>query len=122
VQNHSRRSRRGVALLEALVALVMLMTAGATVMALAAEATHAAGHASATEKELRRANGLFEAVTLWPREDLDRHLGSHEQGPWRLDVERSAPTLYTLTLSDSLDARRILRTIVYRPESPRDTL
>jgi hypothetical protein len=111
-----------VALLETLVALVMLMTAGTTVAALAVEATHAAGHARAAEQELRRANGFFEAVALWPREDLDRHLGSHEQGPWRLDVERSAPTLYTLVLSDSLGARTLLRTIVYRPEPPRDTL
>lgn len=110
------------ALLETLVALVMLMTAGATIVALAVEASHATGHAAAAERELRRANGFFVAVTLWPREDLDRHLGSHEQGPWRLEVERSTPALYTLTLSDSLGARTLLRTIVYRPEPPRDSL
>lgn len=122
MRSHSSRLRRGVALLEALVALVMLVTAGATVVALAAEATHAVSHAHASEKEMRRASGFFEVVTLWPREDLDRHLGSHEQGPWRLDVERAASTLYTLTLSDSLATRTLLRTVVYRAEPPRDTL
>lgn len=116
-----RRPRRGAALLEALVALVVLATAGAAVTALAVMSGDVVHRAHSAERELRGANAFFAVVSLWPREDLDRHLGDREQGPWRLHVDRSMPTLYTITLRDSLGARTLLRTVLYRPEQPRDT-
>jgi hypothetical protein len=117
-----RRPRRGAALLEALVALVVLTTAGAAITALAVMSGDATHRAHSAEEELRRADAFFSMVSLWPREDLDRHLGDHEQGSWRLHVDRSMPTLYTITLRDSLGARTLLRTVLYRPEQPRDTI
>lgn len=116
------KARRGVALLEALVALVVLMTAGASVTALVVEASHAVEHAHEGELQNRRATRFFETITLWPREDLDRHLGEHGQGAWRLEVERSSPTLYVIVLKDSLGARALLRTVLYRPGVPHDTI
>jgi type II secretory pathway pseudopilin PulG len=117
-----RRPRRGAALLEALVALVILASAGAAVTALAVESGRAVQRAHAAEAELRRADAFFTVVALWPREDLDRHLGDREQGPWRLRVERLRPTIYTISLADSVGARPLLRTALYRPEAPRDSL
>jgi hypothetical protein len=116
-----RRNRRGAVLLEALVALVIMASAGAAVAALAVESSQAVRRARSTEAELRRADAFFAIVALWPREDLDRHFGEHQQGPWRLRVERSNLTLYGITLTDSLGARPLLRTVLYRPEPPRDT-
>ena len=118
----SRGSRRGAVLLEALVALVIMTSAGATVAALAVECGHAVQQTRSTEAELRRADAFFAIVALWPREDLDRHFGEHQQGPWRLRVDRPSLTIYAITLSDSLGARALLRTDLYRPEPPRDTL
>lgn len=109
-------------LLEALVALVILASAGAAVAALAVESGHVVRRTRETESELRRADGFFAIVALWPREDLDRHLGEHEQGPWRLRVDRPAPTLYSITLTDSLGRRPLLHTVLYRPAAPRDSL
>lgn len=117
-----RARRRGAALLEVLVALVIITTAGASVAALASETARAVSHARDAESEMERAEAFFEEVTLWPRDDLDRHLGNREQGPWRLDVEHVAPTLYSLMLTDSSGTRPLLRTVVFRPEVPRDTL
>ena len=111
-----RRTRGGFALLEVLVSLVILTTAGATVVSLAAETSRAVRRAREAEMELRPALVFFGAVTLWPREDLDRHLGTRPQGPWRLRVDRVATTLYALTLTDSLGTRPLLRTVVFRPE------
>jgi hypothetical protein len=119
---NKRRPRRGAALLEALVALVVLTTAGAAITALAVTSGDVVHRAHSAEEEIRRANAFFSMVSLWPREDLDRHLGDREQGPWRLNVDRSMPTLYTITLRDSLGARTLLRTVLYRPEPPRDTI
>jgi type II secretory pathway component PulJ len=116
------RKRRGAVLLEALVALVIMASAGAAVAALAVECGQAVQRTRSTEAELRRADAFFAIVALWPREDLDRHFGEHKQGPWRLRVERSSRTLYAITLTDSLGARALLRSVLYRPEPPRETL
>jgi type II secretory pathway pseudopilin PulG len=115
-----RRRRKGAILLEALVALVIMASAGAAVAALAVESSQAVRRTRSTEAELRRADAFFALVALWPREDLDRHFGEHQQGPWRLRVERPTLTTYAITLTDSLGARALLRTVLYRPEPPRD--
>ena len=117
-----RRRRRGAVLLEALVALLILASAGAAVGALAIESSRAVQQSRSANAELRRADEFFATVALWPREDLDRHLGEHEQGPWRLRIERPSPTIYSVSLMDSLAARAVLRTLLYRPEPVRDSL
>lgn len=110
------RSRSGAALLEALVALTILATAGAAIVVFATDAFRAVVLARAADAEVRRANALLEAVTLWPREDLDRHLGDRAQGPFRMVIQRPVPTLYTVVLTDSTRRRQILRTAIYRSE------
>ena len=120
--NTRRARRRGAALLEVLVALVIITTAGASVAALASETARAVSHARDSELEIERARDFFEQVTLWPRDDLDRHLGTREQGLWRLDVEHIATALYSLVLTDSSGSHALLRTVVFRPEVVRDTL
>lgn len=102
-------------LLEALVALTILATAAASVVAFANDSTLAVRHARDAEKEMRRASALLDAVALWPREDLDRHLGGRQEGPWYLHIARVTPALYSVVLTDSSGARELLRTAVYRP-------
>ena len=120
-----RRVRRtapmGAALLEVLIALTILATAGATVVALSAQSAQVVRQAREGERELREAGAFLDAVALWPRDDLDRHLGTREQHPWRMRVDRAAPTLYVVTLTDSTGSRELLRTSVFRPEATRGT-
>jgi type II secretory pathway pseudopilin PulG len=108
--------RTGAVLLEVVVALTILVTAGATLIALASESTRAVRHAHAAAVEMREANALFEAVALWPRADLDRHLGERAQGRWRMRVDRPTPTLYVVMLTDSVSNVEVLRTALFRPE------
>ena len=65
---------------------------------------------------MRDASALLEAVALWPRADLDRHLGDRPQGAWRMQVDRPTPTLYVIVLADSTNRRELLRTTLYRPQ------
>jgi hypothetical protein len=114
----SRRMRRtGAALLEVLVALTILVTAGATVAGFASEAANANARSAARERSMRDASAFLEAVALWPRADLDRHLGDRVQGPWRMRVDRPTPTLYVIVLADSTNSRELLRTALYRPQT-----
>ena len=75
-----------------------------------------ARRAEAAETEIRRASAFMDAIALWPRADLDRHLGDRAEGPWRLIIDRPVPTLYLVVLTDSLSRRELLRTALYRPE------
>jgi len=110
-----RRVPHGIVLLEVLVALTILAVVSASVVAFAAESGGAVTRARDAEREMRRANELLTAVSLWPRADLDRHLGDRPQGPWLMRVDRITPTLYAVVLSDSVRGREILSTLLYRP-------
>jgi type II secretory pathway pseudopilin PulG len=118
-----RNARGGVVLLEALVALAILGVAGGAMAALAVGASTSVRRAQDADDETRRASALLEAVALWPREDLDRHLGTRVQGAWQVDVERPAPMLYTVSVADSTGRLELLHTALYRPrpaERPAD--
>jgi type II secretory pathway pseudopilin PulG len=117
--HRTRRSgRKGIALLEALVALVILTTVGASTVTMAAEAARDIQRARRTESAMRAANAFFDAVSLWSRDDLDRHLGNRPQGAWLMRVDRPTPTLYIATLTDTATHTELLRTSLFRPESP----
>jgi type II secretory pathway pseudopilin PulG len=113
------RLQRGAALLEVLAALVILASAGGGAVMLAIETARAVERARAGEAALRQASAFLDAVALWPRADLDRRLGDRRQGPWRLRIDRPAPTLYVVVLTDSTGARDLLRTALFRPDTAR---
>lgn len=115
------RARSGMTLLEVLVALAILGVAGAATIGLASESWRAVRTAREADGSLREASAFFDAVALWPRGDLDRHLGDRGQGPWRMRVERPTPTLYVVILADSSSGLTILETSLFRPEAPRET-
>ena len=112
-----RSARPGVVLLEVLVALAILGAVGAATAALAVQASESVRRAQRADDEIRRASALLEAVALWPREDLDRHLGVRSQGEWRMEIGHPAPPLYTVAVLDSAGAQELLRTALYRPVS-----
>lgn len=113
-----RRPRHGVVLLEAIVALTILTVAALASVAMVRQAVESARRAEVTEGEIRKASAFMDAIALWPRADLDRHLGNRAEGPWRLVIDRPVPTLYLVALTDSLSRRELVRTALYRPLPP----
>jgi len=109
-------TRRGLVLLEVIVALSILSVAGVSVVSLAASALSTMARANQADVASQHGNHFFDAVSLWPRADLDRHLGDRLEGPWRLRVERPIPTLYVVSLRDSTTDRILFATSLYRPE------
>lgn len=110
------RTRAGTALLEVIAAVTILSIAVVAAVAMSAEAMRALERARAAEAEVIAASSFLDAVALWPREDLDRRLGARVQGPWRLYIERTLPTVYSIILIDTLSGRDLLRTALFRPE------
>jgi type II secretory pathway pseudopilin PulG len=102
-------------LLEVLLALTILGMVGAALTALALESGRSVARTAETERELRRASGFLEAVALWPRDDLDRRLGTRRQGAWLLTIDRRSTALYAIRLRDSTGSNELLHTVLYRP-------
>jgi type II secretory pathway pseudopilin PulG len=105
-------------LLEVIVALVILAMAGISAIGLVQQAQRSVDTARSADADMRSASAFFDAVSLWPREDLDRRLGSRRQGRWMLSVDRPARTLYRVALFDSTGQHRILETAVFRVTRP----
>ncbi len=95
--------------------MTILGIAGASIVTLAVDSGRLVRHAQESETDLRRADGLLTSVSLWSREDLDRHLGDRAQGAWTMTVTLASPVLYAVTLRDSATMSPFLATVLYRP-------
>lgn len=111
--------RRGVALLEALIALAIVATAAASLLAFASEALHAVHRGVRVDRESRAASAFLDAVSLWAPDELDQRLGARRQGPWTLMIERPQPGRYVVAIDDSTRSHQLLSTAFFRP-SPGD--
>ena len=115
-QTQRRPVRRGVVLLEVLVALVLVATAGTVVLALLVQTETAVRRAREAERRLGRAQAFFQAATMWSAAELDLRLGTRVQGAYRLTIQRPSPTVYLLALADSATPTHpLLASAVYRP-------
>jgi prepilin-type N-terminal cleavage/methylation domain-containing protein len=110
--------RRGHTLLEVIVALAILGMAGVAMTSMAIDTGLHLRRAEAADAATSNASEFLDAVALWTHADLDRHLGDHVQGPWRLRIERVVPRLYEVELRDSTGTRALLATALYA--APRD--
>jgi prepilin-type N-terminal cleavage/methylation domain-containing protein len=109
--------RRGVALLEVLAALAILGIAGSGLTAFAIDVGGAVHRARAEDERMRSTSAFLDKIALWERDDLDRHLGDHRQGDWRLSIARPSATLYVVRLADSSGTRTLLSTALYRRDA-----
>ena len=95
-------------------ALAILGSAGVAMVAQVRTAMAVSSRTERAEMEIAEASEFLEAVALWPRGDLDRHLGNRRNGPWRLAVFRPTERLYEVTIRDSTDSRTLVATTLFR--------
>ena len=113
-----RNARDGVILLEAIVALTLLTIAALATVAVVRQGIDTVRRAAEAERDVQKASAFMDAIALWPRADLDRHLGDRPEGPWRLLIDRPIPTLYRVALTDSSSRRELVRSALFRPVPP----
>lgn len=108
---------RGIALLEVLVAVLILSTAGLSLTELVGAGTRAVTIARQRERELADEDRLLTAYSLLARSDLDRRLGDRVVGPYVVNTQRPEATIYRIALrrSSAPDIEDLI-TVVYRPE------
>src|SRR6266480_5979688 len=114
------RSERGVALLEVLVALVILATAGIGLMEAVSAGLRAEHDAQMRETTLAAEERLLAAFTLLNRGELDQRIGRREIGELLVDLQRPEKTLYRIAIVQPQSPQvEDLVTVVYRREESR---
>lgn len=113
------RRRAGATLFETVVALAIFGIVGSAGAMSAFEMTRTVVRTQLREELTRSAARLLAAVSLWPRDDLDRHLGTTHQGPMKLWVERADPTLYRVRVTDAATGVLLLQSAIYVPTPDR---
>lgn len=112
--------RRGIALLEALVALTILATAGLSIITLLHQAITAESAARAAETTMGAADRVLVAMTLLNRAELDQRIGMHPVGEFLVAVQRPERSLYRIAIAEAAyPLRELLVTVVYRVERER---
>jgi len=115
----TRHPETGVALLEALVALVILATAGTALVALVGAGLRSERDARVRERTLAAEERVLTAMTLLTQEDFDRRLGQRSVGEFLVDVQRPEPALYRIAIAEARAPQvEDLVTVVYRREAP----
>lgn len=116
-------SRRGSALIEVLVALVILAAAGVSTMSYLSAFLDAQARVQLREVESLRAERLLAATALLNREDLDVRLGLRQVGDFLISVNRPAPSLYRIAVSaGGQPETELLVTVVFRADATPGTL
>lgn len=110
----SARNERGALLLEVLAALTIFGASALTTASLLNQLSESERRAQEVERRLADQDRLLTAYSLLEREDLDRRLGARVVGPYVVEVQRPAPSLYRITIGDSAGVD--LATLVHRPE------
>jgi len=112
------RDERGVVLLEVLVAVVVLATAGIGLVELVGTGLRAERDARLRESRLATEERVLSAMTLLNRKELDQRIGRREIGEFIVDVQRPERTLYRIALLQEQSQQvEDLVTVVYRAEN-----
>jgi len=112
------RNNRGVVLLEVLVAVVVLATAGIGLVELVGSGLRAERDARLRESTLATEERLLAALTLLNRNELDQRIGRRQIGEFIVEIQRPEPTLYRIALLQEQSPQvEDLVTVVYRAET-----
>lgn len=111
--------RRGVALIDALVALVILGTTGVGLITLLGQNAHSMRSVRETEREVQRATDELGRLATLDRQSIAALEGKSDSHGWLLAVTQIADGLFDVSIAraDSGARSPLLRTTIYRPAS-----
>ena len=109
------RSPRGSALIEALVALMLLAIAGTGLVTLLGQTAHSMQSTRETERTTRRASAELDRLALLDRTSLAASVGRQALRGWTLDITQRTVDLFDVRIAESDTSAPLLRTTIYRP-------
>lgn len=110
----SRRvARRGVTLLEVLIALALLGLLSVAWIGLSLQSMHSVALYHAREVEVQGAARELARLAVWSGDQFRGRIGRTRQGEFLLTVRELAPSLYGVVVADTAHAAPLLRTAFY---------
>jgi Tfp pilus assembly protein PilV len=107
------RQRIGAALIEALVALVLLATTGVAMVSHVLQTIEAARLAVQRDNETRAASATLDRVRLWSGSEIAVRMGRTRLPCCEMIIQPLSRALYHVTLVDTLTGAAILETTIY---------
>ena len=116
---HVTRMRRGAALLEALVALTMLVTVGTGMITLLGQTVETTRETHARDEETRAAGEILERLSVLDPAELRVRAGVSRLPCCTLSLQIQSNVVFDVELADPRTGAVILRTTIYAPEATR---
>ncbi len=110
-----RRAQSGSALIEALVALVVLAIGGTGLITLLGQTARSMRTTLESERQARAASDEISRVAVAPRAELLQLVGHRSVNGWTIDVEVLSPALFAVSVALSDTTGTLLHTTLYRP-------
>jgi len=107
--------RRGSALVEVLVAIVLLATAGTGLITLLGQTSHAMRATLESERLTRRASQELDRLVLLDRLALMSRAGRSRSRGWTIEMQPIGRGLFAVQIAESETTAALLRTMLYRP-------
>ena len=111
------RNRKGMILIDALLAVAILSSAGVAFVTLLVSTLEFHGRVHEREIELGRAERILTATTLLTRSELEQRIGMRPAGDFAIWVDRPEPRLFRVGVAPlARPEAELLATLVYRGE------
>lgn len=117
MQRRDAGLRRGVALIETLIALVLLAFAGTGMVSLLAQTLNRDHDVHAREAETADAARLLGAIAVLPRSDLVDRIGVAREPALWLEVDQRSASLFDVVVRDTLRRTELVQTTLFRPDT-----
>jgi hypothetical protein len=109
--------KRGSALLDVIVALVVLGLSGIAMITVLGQTTHSMRSVRNTERQLRHASDELGRFVVYDRIQLTGMVGRSLSHGWSIEVRQAAPDLFDVSIAESDTSAALLRTTIYRPDT-----
>jgi hypothetical protein len=102
-------------LVEVLIALVLLATAGTGLITLLGQTAHSMRSTLESERETRRASAELDRLVLLDRAALLSLVGRHVARGWSIDIQPVTSAVFDVRIAASDTGASLLHTALYRP-------
>lgn len=116
-RRHGRVMQSGSALIEVLVALVLLATAGTGLVIFLGQTAATLRHVRDEERLSHLASAQLDRMVLWDRSTFIARAGRSMFEGWTVVVEQVTAELFDISIATSDSNAVLLRTTAYRPDT-----
>src|SRR5215212_4406068 len=109
--------RAGSAVIEVLIALVLLAVSGTALVTLLGQTRRSIATLGESERQTRAAAAELNALSLLGRSDLAARVGRTTVHHWSLRIDHLATDLFDVGIAPSDTGAVLLRTTLYRPDT-----